>query len=100
MKSVRLRLFTGIGLLIAFFVGLAWVLNTFYLSDYYRYQKTSFLIKTAEDIDRAYKGTPADLSRELEGLERNSGLSIIILDSTYNLKYYSRTVLDLISKKR
>jgi len=99
VKSVRLRLFTGIGLLIAFFVGLAWVLNTFYLSDYYRYQKTSFLIKTAEDIDRAYRGTPADLSRELEGLERNSGLSIIILDSTYNLKYYSRTVLDLISKK-
>lgn len=99
MKSVRLRLFTGIGLLIIFFVGLAWILNTFYLQDYYRYQKTSFLTKTAEDIDQAYKGTPADLSRVLEGLERNSGLSIIILDSSYNLKYYSRTVLDMISKK-
>ncbi|MEQ8175481.1 MAG: histidine kinase dimerization/phospho-acceptor domain-containing protein [Syntrophomonadaceae bacterium] len=99
MKSVRLRLFTGIGLLIIFFVGLAWILNTFYLQYYYRYQKTSFLLKTAEDIDQAYKGTPADLSRELEGFERNSGLSIIILDNSYNLKYYSRTVLDMISKK-
>lgn len=99
MKSVRLRLFTGIAMLIIFFVGLAWVLNTFYLQYYYRYQKTSFLTKTAWDINQAYKGTPANLSRELEGLERNSGLSIIILDSSYNLKYYSRTVLDMIAKK-
>lgn len=99
MKSVRLRLFTGIGLIIIFFVGLAWILNTFYLQYYYRYQKTSFLTNTADDINQAYKGTPADLSRVLEGLERNSGLSIIILDSSYNLKYYSRTVLDMISKK-
>lgn len=99
MKSVRLRLFTGIGLVIAFFVGMAWILNTFYLQDYYRYQKTSFLMRTAWGIDRAYKGAPTDLSHELEGLERNSGLSIIILDGSYNLKYYSRTVLDMISKK-
>lgn len=99
MKSVRLRLFAGIGLLIIFFVGLAWVLNTFYLQHYYRYQKASFLRKTAEDINRAYQGTPGNLSREMEGLERNSGISIIILDSSYNLKYYSRTVLDMISKK-
>lgn len=99
MKSVRLRLFAGISLLIVFFVALALVLNTFYLQDYYLSQKLGFLTRTAENINQAYQGTPTTLSLELDRLERNSGLSIIILDSSYKLKYSSRSVLDLMSKK-
>lgn len=98
-KSIRFRLFIGLSLIIVFFVALALVLNTFYLQDFYRSQKTSFLMNAAQEIDQAYGGTPASLAGKLESLERNSGLSIIIVSQDYHLKYSSRSLLDKVSRK-
>jgi len=88
-NSIRVKLFGGISLVIFFFVLFSLFLNTNYLGKYYLLQKTRFLVDTAEEIDNIYTGDPADIYLQLEGLERSSGISLLILDSSYQIKYFS-----------
>jgi len=92
-KSIRMKLFFGISLLIVFFVLLSWLLNTQYLSKYYTYQKKMNLTKSSNTIKQIYKGNTDDISLELERLERTASLQITILDENKYVKYdsYSRT---------
>ena len=85
--SVRLRLFIVTSGLVLFFIMLAWILNSFFLEDYYIHMKREILLENYKTIDSVYKGTPEDISLELEKIENTKGIHITILDSSYNVKY-------------
>ena len=87
--SIRTRLFLGISGLIVFFVLFSLLLNSQFLGRYYIKQKQVILIKSKKMIDNLYQGNPEAIALELEGLERNRGLNISILDPDYLLKYNS-----------
>ena len=87
--SIRTRLFITVSLLIVFFVVFSWLMNSSYLEKYYIHQNKQQLISTSENINKNYNGNVADLALEIEKLERISGLSILILDKNFALKYYS-----------
>ena len=91
-KSIRAKLFMGVSGLIVFFVFMSWVLNTGYLGKYYMSQKKKNLVESYNMIDRIYKGDPLDISLELERLERTTGLSIVIMSQSYQIKYDSRSL--------
>lgn len=87
--SIKIKLFSGISFVILFFVLFSLLLNTNYLGAYYLSQKTNFLVDTADEVDTIYNGDPADIYLQLEGLERNSGINLLILDNSYQVKYFS-----------
>ncbi|HBQ26258.1 MAG TPA: two-component sensor histidine kinase [Syntrophomonas sp.] len=88
-SSIRWRLFTGVTLLIAFFVFFSWILNTNYLEKYYLSQKNNALMRNAKTIDRLYPDHLEDAYLEIESLERNSGIHVMILDSSMVIQYFS-----------
>lgn len=88
-SSIRRRLFTGVTLLIAFFVLFSWILNTNYLEKYYLSQKNNALMANAKNIDRLYPDRPEDTYLQIESLERNSGIHVTILDSSMAIQYSS-----------
>lgn len=87
IKSIRWRLFSGISILIIFFVVFSWVLNTMYLEKYYISNKESFLIDNYQTIDDKFKGNPLDIAIDLEKTRRTTGIDITIIDKESNLKY-------------
>lgn len=88
-SSIRTRLFIAVSLLIVFFVGFSWLMNSTFLEKYYIYQNKQQLISTSENINKIYNGNVGDLTMEIEKLERLSGVNILIMDKNLNLKYYS-----------
>lgn len=97
-RSIRVRLFTGISLLIVFFVFLSWLLNTNFLGKYYIFQKEKNLLESSEQINEVYNGDPYVIFLELEIIERMKGLNITILDENSNIKYTSRVRNEIIRK--
>ena len=89
MKSIRTRLFLGLGLVILFFVLMSWMLNTNYLEKYYIHQKKNLLTGTARHIDQVYSGSPEDMLLDLETAESMASMNIIIVDQTKQIKYIS-----------
>lgn len=89
MKSIRTRLFLGLGLVILFFVLMSWMLNTNYLEKYYIHQKKNLLTSTARHIDQVYSGSPEDMLLDLETAESMASMNIIIVDQTKQIKYIS-----------
>jgi len=87
--SIRTRLFITVSLLIVFFVGFSWLMNSSYLEKYYIYQNKRQLISTSENINKIYNGNVEELALEIEKLERISGLNILILNEHLGMKYYS-----------
>lgn len=85
--SIRLKLFAATSGLVLLFIMLAWIFNSFFLDDYYMHTKRKILLESYEKIDSIYKGTPDDIALELEKIENFKGVHIIILDSSYNVKY-------------
>ena len=87
--SIRAKLFFSITALIVFFVLFSWLLNTQYLGKYYRAEKENTLLTSSQTIRQVYQGDPEDISLDLERLERMSGSSIVIMDSSFTVKYNS-----------
>lgn len=85
--SIRTRLFILVNVLIICFVSLAWLVNSNFLERYYMEHKKQQLMDNADRIASIYKGEPGDISLELERLESSSGVTMIILDKDFALKY-------------
>lgn len=89
MKSIRTRLFLGLGLVILFFVLVSWMLNTNYLEKYYIHQKKDLLTSTARHIDQVYAGSPDEMLLDLETAESMASMNIMIVDPSRQIKYIS-----------
>lgn len=87
IHSIRQKLFIGVSLLIAFFVLFSWVLNTNYLERYYMSQKSSQLRNNAQEIEALFINPPDDLYLELEMLENYENITILVLNSSFELVY-------------
>lgn len=88
-NSIQSKLFFGLGFVILFFVLFSIILNNNYLEKYYINQKIKLLNSTASLIDRDYSGAPEDILPALEGVESNSAINVLILDSRLQVKYLS-----------
>ncbi|HZK86977.1 MAG TPA: HAMP domain-containing sensor histidine kinase [Syntrophomonas sp.] len=86
-RSIRTRLFIMISLLVVCFVLLSWLVNSNFLERYYINHKKDQLLTNADQIASIYKGEPNDITLELERLESSSGITMIILDTNFALKY-------------
>jgi len=87
--SIRSRLFITVSLLIAFFVGFSWWMNSTYLVTYYVNQNKQDLLSASATIDAEYNGDITGLFEQLNRLERLSGINILILDNNLAVKYTS-----------
>ena len=90
-KSIRIKLFLGICLLVFCFVTLSWILNKQYLEGYYFTQKKATLVENWKDIDAKYTGEPEEIVIDLERLENTSNMNIIIYGNDMRIKYSSLT---------
>jgi signal transduction histidine kinase len=93
-KSIRLKLFISITLLVMAFVLLSWLANTQFLEKYYVYQEKNVLLKNSTKINESYSGNPESILLELEKFENSTGANIMIFDSNGVRKYdsFSRTI--------
>lgn len=89
-RSISFKLFAGFFLGSLFFISVFMYLNTSYMGDFYLRQKQKLLRQTAEDINNVYYGDIDEIDIKLESLERNKGLTIVILDDSLSLKYITR----------
>lgn len=87
--SIRSRLFITVSLLIVFFVGFSWWMNSTYLETYYVNQNKRDLLAAAAALDADYNGDVSDLYLQLNRLERLSGINVLILDKNLVVKYSS-----------
>lgn len=89
-KSISFKLFSGFVLGSLIFMMFFIFLNTSYMGEFYLKQKQKLLKKAAEDINRVYDGDVEEIDIKLENLERDKGLSIVILDAYGQVKYITR----------
>ncbi|SHH04015.1 HAMP domain-containing protein [Thermosyntropha lipolytica DSM 11003] len=89
-KSISFKLFSGFVLGSLIFLSFFIFLNTRYMGEFYLKQKQRLLRNTAADINRVYTGDIEEIDIKLESLERDKGLSVIILDAGGNIKYVTR----------
>lgn len=87
IHSIRFKLFAVICGLILLFVALSWLLNNFFLENYYLHNKKLALMESYHRIDEVYKGDPEAISLELEMVENTRGTRIVILDEYFRIKY-------------
>lgn len=87
--SIRTRLFATVSILIVFFVAISWLLNSTLLEKFYVYQNKQTLISDSENIDNMYNGNVGDLATAIDKSQGFTGINIIILDQSVNVKYYS-----------
>lgn len=89
-KSISFKLFSGFILGSLIFMMFFIFLNTRYMGDFYLKQKQKLLKKAAQDIDYIYRGDVEEIDIKLESLERDRGLSIVILNADGSIKYITR----------
>lgn len=88
IKSIRAKLIINGFFLIVFFVFLAWFLNSQYLESYYLHQKTKQLDEVADKIEEICQtGDSTAIYLYLEGLERNLGIKVLLLDPELKVNY-------------
>ena len=85
--SIRFKLFLIVSSLVLLFVVLSWVLNSFFLDDYYLHTKRNILLENYKKINVVYTGDTTNISLELEKLETTNNVHIAIVDSSYHIKY-------------
>ena len=85
-NSIRLKMFAVLVSLVIVLIASSWLLNAYFLEDYYIGQKTKTLIKKAEQINNLYTEDIDNLELQLEIYERNSAISAIIYDQSVEAK--------------
>lgn len=80
MKSIKMKLITGISLIIAGFVILVWVLNNFFLLKLYVYSNKSKLLKIAETLEKI----GVNNQEKIFEIERGNGIFILCFDKEFN----------------
>jgi two-component system sensor histidine kinase VanS len=88
-KSIRYKLFAGIGLITFCFVFLSWILNSQLLEKYYLFEKKQTLKGYGEKIDSIFTGSSEAIDLELEKIENTNGINILILNDELKIKYSS-----------
>ncbi len=81
-SSIRFKMFALLVALVIVLIASSWLLNTYFLEDYYISQKTKTLIKKAEQINDLYTEDIENLDLQLEIYERNSAINAIIYDQS------------------
>lgn len=76
--SIRARLFIGISLFVLIIVGIAWILNTQFLEDYYINKKKDNLLEYVEKIDSEYAGYVDNIEDEISVIENEMAGSVSI----------------------
>lgn len=89
MNSIRTRLFFNIGLLLAFFLLVAWSLSALFLEHYYLYNKRNSIVDSARTITDLYNNGSENISLELERIADSIGAIAIITDKAGYFKYSS-----------
>lgn len=87
MKSVASRLFTAMIGLTVFFVVFSLLLNVFFINKYYIFGKKNRMISVYQTVSEIYDGDVAKIPEDIEEIGMASGITIVILDSDYNIKY-------------
>lgn len=80
MKSIKMKLITGISLIIAGFVILVWVLNNFFLLKLYIYNNKNKLLKIAETLEKI----GVKNQEKIFEIERENGIFILCFDKDMN----------------
>ena len=88
-RSIKSKLFISITALLAFFVIILCVLNSFYLQQYYVEKKKNILIKNAKELTNIYKGNPQEIIDELDRRAKITGSTIDIRDSNGKILFTS-----------
>jgi two-component system sensor histidine kinase VanS len=86
-SSIRIKLFWGISSLILFFVLLSWLLNFNLLDKYYLIKRGMILQNEFRYIDKIYNGNLAGVQFRFEKIVNDTGVSIVILDQNFEVKY-------------
>lgn len=81
-SSIRFKMFALLVALVIVLIASSWLLNTYFLEDYYISQKTKTLIKKAEQINDLYTEDIENLDLQLEIYERNSAINASIYDQS------------------
>lgn len=89
MNSIRTRLFFNIGLLLAFFLLVAWGLSALFLEHYYMDNKRHSIVDSARTIADRYNSGSDNISLEMERIADSIGAAIIITDKAGYIKYSS-----------
>ena len=104
-SSIRRRLLTFMGSLVAFVVLFGWLSNSLFLERFYIYSKSGALLRTMDTINHIYDSDDSrDLETELYRMQVEQGIQVMIfgsgleiryvtLPNPANLAYYRRTLL-------
>ncbi|WP_160684511.1 HAMP domain-containing sensor histidine kinase [Clostridium sp. C2-6-12] len=88
-RSIKSKLFISITALLAFFVIILCLLNSFYLQQYYVEKKKNILIKNAKELTNIYNGNPQEIIDELDRRAKITGSTIDIRDSNGKILFTS-----------
>ncbi|MGE5415750.1 MAG: ATP-binding protein [Acidobacteriota bacterium] len=99
ISSLRIKLFLGMTGIIVLFVVLSYLLNTFYLGQYYMAQKKETLTQSYNMLNTHYRGSLDDITIDIEKLERLSGINVTLSSANFQVKYstQARPPLPIIS---
>lgn len=94
MKSLRLRLFRSITLLILCLVLSVWILGSLCMEDFYLRQKQSSLIAASRQLAALHATDDASLPLEMRRIANNLGVNMLLLNSDGSVKQSTFTPLN------